>query len=68
MEPSPATATAEVPEVEPQTKELMTQMTEMEKLAEEIISSKTIILEYERRRNLNKDALGALTRGEVDPG
>ena len=59
---------ASIPQVEPQTAEVMTQMIEMEKLAEEILSSRTMITEYVNRINQNKDTLSALTRGDIKLG
>jgi len=56
------------PQIEPKTNELMSQMTIMENLAEEILSSKSAILNYETRKTQNKDALSALTHGEVGTG
>eukprot|EP00826_Nyctotherus_ovalis_P050640 TRINITY_DN6235_c0_g2_i2.p1 TRINITY_DN6235_c0_g2~~TRINITY_DN6235_c0_g2_i2.p1 ORF type:complete len:175 (-),score=62.22 TRINITY_DN6235_c0_g2_i2:145-669(-) len=53
---------------ESQTAEVMAQMIEIEKLAEEILSSRSIITEYNSRKDQNKEALNALKQGEVQSG
>ena len=53
---------------EDKTKEVMEQIIEIERLAEEILSSKTIINEYINRKEQNKEALSALGHGEIQPG
>eukprot|EP00347_Sterkiella_histriomuscorum_P004239 403361214 len=45
--------------------ETMKRLIKIEKLAEEVINLKQLLIEYDRKRNHNRECLGAFRRGEI---
>ena len=45
--------------------ETMKRLVKIEKLAEEILNLKQEMVEYDRKRNHNRECLGAFRRGEI---
>ena len=49
----------------PEMQETMNRLIKIEQLAEEILTIKAQMVEYDKKRNYNRESLGALRRGEI---